>query len=819
MEEIIVDPHTGRWYTVGTNGPEFTNVPKDAIIFNHIQTDQLLNRGKTASRAKAYGGAFASGNAYVSSGSFGLAGLQQISNTLRGQGSESHAAEAAESAAEAATSAASAASSASKASSSASSAANSTAEAAEKFEETLDWIETKIDRIERIAANFERTATNAFNDFSKRTTALSNQMEVVSNEIGIQAQAANRYLQQANSVGLSEAYAAKVRDGTIDIELITDEELNEKISEYKEWYEKYLDARDASEQALVDFQDLVHSAVELITTRYDAWIGNLEDQNNLISAQIDLLEEQGYVAGAEYYEKMAEREQEIIKQLKKQYSEYEWEFNHQQEIGVLDKNSEEYYELLSNMDEVSQSILESEKNLAEYANSIRQIYWDAFDGMQDKLEDLNSEAEFFIGLFDSEKLFDETGAITEYGEAVMALHVQEYNTYMKQADAYAAELQEIQKDLAEDPNNQKLLERREELTEAQRDAISAAQDEKEALRDLVEEGIQAELDSLDELIDKYKEKLDIQRESYDYQKDIEEQAQEIANIEKQLAAYAGDNSEEGMRKRQELTNQLTEARENLEETQFDKYIEETQSNLEELYEQYEEILNKRLDNLDALVSGVIDSVNANASSIVGTIQEQANKVGYTISEEMSDIWDGGSGSGVTFSNYNKTFTEKTTEITSALNAIKEMIAKQYGIPASGIKGYASGTRKVGKSGLYWTNENAPEAIVRPSDGAILTKLSSRDMVLPAKATQNFWDMMQNPAEFFSGLKDQSNRLVTTTTDVQNDITLNMNLTLPNVKNYDEFVSQLKRDPNMEKFIQEITLGRMDGHGRLRKYTV
>ena len=51
-------------------------------------------------------------------------------------------------------------------------------------------------------------------------------------------------------------------------------------------------------------------------------------------------------------------------------------------------------------------------------------------------------------------------------------------------------------------------------------------------------------------------------------------------------------------------------------------------------------------------------------------------------------------------------------------------------------------------------------------------------------------MMQNPAEFFSGLKDQSGRLVTTTTDVQNDITLNMHLTLPNVKNYDEFAHVL-----------------------------
>ena len=42
-------------------------------------------------------------------------------------------------------------------------------------------------------------------------------------------------MKQANSVGLSEDYASKVRDGTIDIETITDEDLNDKISDYKEW--------------------------------------------------------------------------------------------------------------------------------------------------------------------------------------------------------------------------------------------------------------------------------------------------------------------------------------------------------------------------------------------------------------------------------------------------------------------------------------------------------------------------------------------------------------------------------------------------------
>ena len=36
--EIVVDPHTGRWYTVGDNGAEFVNIPRGSIVFNHKQT-------------------------------------------------------------------------------------------------------------------------------------------------------------------------------------------------------------------------------------------------------------------------------------------------------------------------------------------------------------------------------------------------------------------------------------------------------------------------------------------------------------------------------------------------------------------------------------------------------------------------------------------------------------------------------------------------------------------------------------------------------------------------------------------------------------
>ena len=51
----------GRWFTVGNNGAEFTDVQKGDIIFNHKQTEDLLSKGYVTGRGKAY----ASGTAYA----------------------------------------------------------------------------------------------------------------------------------------------------------------------------------------------------------------------------------------------------------------------------------------------------------------------------------------------------------------------------------------------------------------------------------------------------------------------------------------------------------------------------------------------------------------------------------------------------------------------------------------------------------------------------------------------------------------------------------------------------------------------------------
>lgn len=77
---------------------------------------------------------------------------------------------------------------------------------------------------------------------------------------------------------------------------------------------------------------------------------------------------------------------------------------------------------------------------------------------------------------------------------------------------------------------------------------------------------------------------------------------------------------------------------------------------------------------------------------------------------------------------------------------------QYQDAINMLRGYASGTKRVSKNELAWTNENfktkGSELIVRPSDGAILTPLKANDAVIPPNLAENLfkWGAM-NPDSF------------------------------------------------------------------------
>ncbi len=647
--EIVVDPHTGRWFTVGDNGAEFVDIPKHAIVFNHLQSENLLKNGYAVGRGQA----LASGTALSSGrGKFNIGG----------SGSKAF------------SSSKSKKKSSSKSSSSPVSSSNdSSNEAADDFKETLDYIETAIDRIERQIKNLERIAGSAYNTFSKRNNALKDQISSIPKEIETQQAGYDRYIRQANSVSLSQDYKNKVMDGTIDIETITDKDLAENIKEFKQWYEKALDCRDAVDELRESVRDLYKEAFDNVVTLYDGMLAQIEHRKNILEGYIDQTETQGYIVSTKYYDALISNEQTNLEKLTKQRQELIDAMNDAIVNGDIEVNSEQWYSMQEEINGVNEAIQDAETSLIEFNNSIRELKWDIFDKVQDRISSIADEADFLIKLMSDEDMYDDKGVVTKQGTATYGLHGVNYNVFMSQADQYRKEMEAIQKELSDDPYNETLIERRNELLELQQESIIAAEDEKEAIRDLVEEGIEKQLKALDELIDKYLDVIDSQKEMYDYQKKIDSQQKEVNSLEKQLSAYAGDDSEEGNAKRQQLRNDLEEARADLEETQYDKSISEQKKLLDELYAEYENILNMRLDNIDQLVAEVIANINTEGSNIRDTLISESEKVGYKLTDSMNTIWGSNGTIANILSTYSANFSSIMTSVQAAINDIKLLI--------------------------------------------------------------------------------------------------------------------------------------------------
>ena len=677
-QELIV--RDGRFFTVGDNGAEFVPYKKGDIIFNHKQTEELFKNGYVTSGG-GRGVALASGTAFANVGA-GTWKPGGIGGGYSGGGSSS---------------------SRSKSSSSSNSNSNSNSSAnkeAEKFEETLDWIETALDRVERAISRLDKTATSTYKNWTKRGTALNDQISQTRREIDLQNQAYNRYIQQANSVGLDAGYASKVRDGTIDIEKITNEDLNNKIQDYQNWYNKALDCLDAIDDLRESESKLYEQRFENVSTKYDGYLGVIQHEKDMLDEFVSQTETAGYITSGKYYDAMSANAKKQQEELKKQRDEMVAELNNAVNSGTIEKYSESWYSMVNSVDEVTKSIEECNTSLLEYEKNLRELDWQIFDLIQDKISKVADESEFLINLMSNKKLYEDNGQLTDEGMATMGQYGVKYNVYMAQANKYAKKIKELQADLAKDPYNQDIANQLQEYIEAQQEAILNAEDMKNSIKDMVSDGIDKELDSLQKLIDKRNDALDAAKDLYDYQKKIKESTKDIADLEKQMAAYQGDVSEETKAKIQQIKVDLEEAKSDLEETEYEQYISDQQKMLDDLYNDYETILNQRLDDIDALMADMISEINNNASTIGATIESQADKVGYTLSESMNTIWLSGNGSiSSVITMYGTKFDTALTTTNTALGYIntniQNMIAQLNKIAGTKIKaaGASAATEK------------------------------------------------------------------------------------------------------------------------------
>jgi len=629
-----------RYWTVGDNGAEFAHIPKGAIVFNHKQTEELFKNGHVTSdggRAHVVGTAHVQGTAYY--GSSGDGNDRNDSSNLADGSSGS----------------------------------SSNGDASDAAEDLKDWIEILISRIERLISNLDKTVSATYKTWTDRNAALKEELGLVNEELVIQQKAAERYLQEAESVDLSEHYKELVRNGEIDIEDISDEKLSENIQKYQEWYEKHLDCLDAAQDLEADLASLAMQGFDNVVSEYEDKLSVIEHEADMLDGYIGQIEERGYFVSTKYYEELISTERENISTLESEYAALQSALSKAMADGDIKMYSQDWYEMMSQIQDVEKSIQDANTSLVEYNNNMRELNWEIFEKSQEYISEIQEESDFLRELMSDEKMVDDKGSFTEYGQATLGLHAVDYNTYMSQADDYGKKIAEIDKELAKDPYNQTLIDKKNEYIDAQRDSIKAANDEKQSMLDLVKEGYDAMLNHMNETIDKRKELLQTTKDLYDYEKNVSEQTEEIARLQKILNAYEGDNSEEAKASIQQYKVQLEEAEQALEETEYDRYIQDQEKMLDDMYSDMEEWVSNRLEQTELIIQGVIDETNTSAGEIKKTLEEETKAVGTTLSEEMEKIWSTNGTYTTVVSTYYDEFGTQLTTTNSVLESIRVLV--------------------------------------------------------------------------------------------------------------------------------------------------
>ena len=637
-----------RWDLLGENGAEFSDIRKGDIIFNHKQTESLLSKGYVTGRGKAY----SLGTAYVSGS--GQRDLYTYGDTDSGKrylydgkyvdndGKLTKAADALSSAA---------------------------SDAADEFREVFDWIEVRLEEINEKLSLYGAKLENVVG--STKQNAIIDHIIDLNQKLydNLTAGAAKYYAFAKTLLAKVPAeYRKAAQDGSIAIEAFigeVDEKTLEAIQNYREWVQKGADATQQAEETLTEISNLAKQAIDNIAAEYENKASIPGIKLEQLEAYNALLETDLGWESEKIYKEMIKANNSQIKILEQQRSKMQAEFNAQVEAGNIKKYSQAWYDAVNDIAAVDTEIINLTTDTEGYQDSINELHFEKFDNLMSRYDTVSDEASNLIDILGNEDLVDkDTAEWTDEGITSLGLYAQQMEVAEKKAQKYKEEIDYLNKNWKKlGYTEREYVEKLEDLKAGQYDSIKAYHDTKDAIVDLtkervdaIKEGIEREIDAYSELIEKKKEELSTEKDLHDFQKDVADQQKEIADIERKLAALSADNSASARAKRAQLQADLLEAQAALEETYYDRSIEDQQNALDKELDAFTEEKNKEiegwdkyLEDVNQVVSDGLATVQANTEAVYNTLAELGEEYSLSMSEAIVSPWSEGEGAIQSFS--------------------------------------------------------------------------------------------------------------------------------------------------------------------------
>ena len=801
--ELIVDPSTGRWHTVGDHGAEFTQVKRGQIIFNHQQTKQLLENGYVTSRGRLQGGnpAFASGTAY----GFGIFDSYVGDGDAFKNGSDKWV---------------------NPGENAWSDAADDLSDAADDAEQTLDFIEIKLEEIEAI---IEKTSARISN-FLDDTTSINSKDELYDELIKAEKDKADVYLRAAQKYdvqaaaalsGVPQQYQAMARNGSIAIEEFLGEdqvEIAEKIQEYRDWAAKADEAENGHLEAIAAISAHRVEQLEDIATDFENIVSISKSHSDLLQAEMDFIEESGNRLSESYYEELKKHSQKQLNDMQNERVALQKILDDSVAAGDVLIGSDDWYSMLETIYEVDQEIIDCKTSLEEFQNAINDLYWDNFDKLIAEIDTVDSElSNLFDLISDTDKIVDDMGNWTADGYTALGLLVQQMEVAQQKSEEYGDAISKLKKDYknglySTDEYNEKLA----ELTDGQYDAIKSYEDAKDAIVDLnktridvVKDGIQKEIDAYEELISKKKESLDADKDARDFERSVAESNKSISDVERKIASLKGNTSSSAIAERRRLEEELRKLQQEREDLFYDESVENQQEALDKELENFQDAKNKEIEDLEEYLKNqekvIQDSfaiVQENTQQIAGKLVEIAEDYGVTISDTIATPWINGTNAIGIYEEQLNTSVSATTKnletlkqqlktletqadktANSVINATHSTVVETNSGHQTSIKGYAKGSKSIEYDQWALIDELGDELQITPDGSGRLAYIKKGTGILNNTLTERLMDLAMDPTSMIENSRPVIGTPGITTTN--NTITIDASVgTLLHVEHLD-----------------------------------
>lgn len=393
--EIVVNPATGTWNTVGDNGAEFVNIPAGSIVFNHLQTEALLERGFVNSRglAKASGSAMVRGGIPVKQAS-----IASKHTTYSGSKSPSNTDKVVAQAAK-----------------DSSSAAKSVTDAAEKVESWEDPWKNAVDWFERFTTkynnsiNLNEAKAENYSSYENKNKYLDKEIADLSKLKDGYQQAQGYYKYQAEAyadmIGLSQDLRKKVQGGEINIDLL-DEDTKSKVEAYQKWYDKIHECESELEKLKKKEKEVDQQKLDNITDRFDDLKKVYSTSSSVIESRLKYREENGesQAPGSKYYKDVNSQrkaqetqaallEKEMVayraqmEKIRKKYG--EGHELYKKALAGYNDLRDELYNCKQSAKELSNTMYELKEKAAEYKTAMYQGRSDNLSSFRDYKEATN----------------------------------------------------------------------------------------------------------------------------------------------------------------------------------------------------------------------------------------------------------------------------------------------------------------------------------------------------------------------------------------------------------------------------------------------